>query len=112
MRQIETAYETAQSGGQEQWAAHYQMQLPRAQAIRAAQRAERRTQHSQGRSLTDGQGDRRHEMRFGPQVRQERLNRRHWRWISDCGRGSKEDLFPIVALNLVVRWPTGGLTDG
>jgi hypothetical protein len=34
VRQIETAYETAQSGGQKQWAAYYQMQLPRAQAIR------------------------------------------------------------------------------
>ena len=34
VRQIETAYETTQSGGQEQWSAYYRAQLPRAQAIR------------------------------------------------------------------------------
>jgi hypothetical protein len=32
--QIEAAYETTQSGGQEQWSAYYHAQLPRAQAIR------------------------------------------------------------------------------
>jgi hypothetical protein len=34
MRQIETAYETMQSGGHEQFAAYYRAQLPRAQAVR------------------------------------------------------------------------------
>jgi hypothetical protein len=34
LRLIETATEVPQSGGQEHWAAYYQAQLPRAQAIR------------------------------------------------------------------------------
>ena len=34
VRQIETAYETLRSGGQEQWAAFYEEQLPKARAIR------------------------------------------------------------------------------
>ena len=34
VRQIETAYEMAQSGGLEPLAAYFQAQLPRAQAIR------------------------------------------------------------------------------
>jgi hypothetical protein len=33
-QQIETAFETERSGGQQQWAAYYQEQLPKAQAIR------------------------------------------------------------------------------
>ena len=34
VRQIETAFETTRSGGQEQWAAYYEEQLPKARAIR------------------------------------------------------------------------------
>jgi tetratricopeptide (TPR) repeat protein len=34
LRQIQTAYETERSGGQQQWAAYYETQLPKAQAIR------------------------------------------------------------------------------
>ena len=34
VRQIEMAYETTQSGGQEQWSAYFHAQLPKAQAIR------------------------------------------------------------------------------
>jgi hypothetical protein len=33
-RQIQTAFETLRSDGQQQWAAVYQAQLPKAQAIR------------------------------------------------------------------------------
>jgi hypothetical protein len=32
--QIETAYETLRDGGHQQWAAYYEQQLPKAQAIR------------------------------------------------------------------------------
>ena len=32
--QIETAYETLRDGGQQRWAATFQAQLPKAQAIR------------------------------------------------------------------------------
>lgn len=34
VQQIETAYETLHSGGQERWAAYYEVRLPKAQAIR------------------------------------------------------------------------------
>ena len=34
VRQIEAAYETTRSGGQEQWSADFHAQLPRGQAIR------------------------------------------------------------------------------
>jgi hypothetical protein len=32
--QIKTAYETERSGGKQKWAAYYEAQLPKAQAIR------------------------------------------------------------------------------
>ncbi len=34
LRQIQTALETLRDGGQQQWAAYYEAQLPEAQAIR------------------------------------------------------------------------------
>ena len=33
VKQIEAAYETLREGGQQQWAAFYERQLPKAQAI-------------------------------------------------------------------------------
>ena len=34
VRQIETAYETARLGGQQQWASYFELQLAKDQAIR------------------------------------------------------------------------------
>ncbi len=42
VKHIEAAYETTQSGGQEQWAAYFHGQLPRARAIRDRLKAQKR----------------------------------------------------------------------